>query len=95
MARCTRVVSPFYSLALLVLFGITQSTFAELTDREPGFGSIDCPQFLTVQWNKILERPPYVDAKQNSSNEFDGLFPSNVLWDLSTLFLLPFSYIYP
>lgn len=76
MAWCSGATRPLYSLALSVLFGVLLSA-SEASDREEGFGTIDCPHSLTVQWNKILERPPYVEAKQNSTNEFDGLFPSN------------------
>lgn len=77
MAWCSRAPSPLYSLALFVLFGIFQSS-SEATDRIEGVGSIDCPHSLTVQWNEFLKRPPYVETlRQNSTNAFDGLFPSN------------------
>lgn len=74
MAWCLRQARSLYSLILLALFGILEST-SETTDREQGMGFIDCPHSLTVHWNKILARPPYVE---NLTSDFDGLFPSNV-----------------
>lgn len=73
MAWCVRQAHSLYSLIMFALFGVLKST-SETTNRE-GLGSIDCPYSLTVHWNKILARPPYVE---NSTSDFDGLFPSNV-----------------
>ena len=74
MAWCVRQARSLYSLFMFALFGVLKST-SETTDRVQGLGSIDCPYSLTVHWNKILARPPYVE---NSTSDFDGLFPSNV-----------------
>jgi len=91
MDWCSRQARSLYNLILLALFGILEST-SELPDREQALGSVDCPPSLTVHWNKILARPPYVE---NSTGDFDGLFPSNVFgifhaFLISDTFLLSF-----
>ena len=74
MVWCLRQARSRYSLILLALFGILESV-SESLDLEQGQGSIDCPHTLTVHWNSISARPPYVE---NSTGDFDGLLPSNV-----------------
>ena len=74
MVWCLQQARSRYSLILLALFGILESV-SESLDLEQGQGSIDCPHTLTVHWNSISARPPYVE---NSTGDFDGLLPSNV-----------------
>lgn len=74
MVWCLWQARKRYILILLALFGILV-TASEAPDRQEGMGSIDCPHSLTVQWNNIPARPPYVE---NSTGVFDGLLPSNV-----------------
>ena len=74
MVWCLWQARSRYSLILLALFGILE-TASESPDHEQGLGSIDCPHSLTVNWNNITARPPYV---VNSTGDFDGLLPSNV-----------------
>ena len=63
--------------AFLVSFGFSSSA-SETTERELAFGSLDCPETLTVRLEKLLFRPPYLEREINSTNEFGGLFPGNV-----------------
>lgn len=65
----------------LGLLGFSPST-SEPTEREEWFGSIDCPEMLSVRWNELLSRPPYVERKGNSTGMFGGLFPGKVSPDL-------------
>ena len=74
MVWCLWQARSRYSLILLALFGILE-TASESPELEQGLGSIDCPHSLTVHWNNIPARPPYVE---NSTSGFDGLLPSNV-----------------
>ena len=87
MVWCLRQARSHYSLILFALFGILESV-SESSDREQGQGSIDCRHTLTVHWNNIPARPPYVE---NSTGDFDGLLPSNV-FGYFMLFLL---HLYP
>ena len=75
MAWCLRQAHSLYSVILLALFGILESSSETTDPRQQGLGDIDCPHSLTVHWNKILARPPYV---KNCTSDFDGLFPSNL-----------------
>lgn len=72
MVWCLWQARSRYSLILLALFGILE-TASESPDHEQGLGSIDCPHSLTVNWNNITARPPYV---VNSTGDFDGLLPT-------------------
>ena len=59
------------------LLGFSPGT-SEPAEREKLFGSIDCPKMLSVRWNELLSRPPYVERKGNSTGVFVGLFPGKL-----------------
>lgn len=100
MAWCTTSATSSYSLVVfLVLVGLILGSTSEPIEpqREPWLGSLDCPPSLTVQWNEILVRPPYVvkviqyptddfdSMKQNSTDDFDST-KQNSTYDFDGLF---------
>ncbi|KAJ7373768.1 hypothetical protein OS493_011377 [Desmophyllum pertusum] len=100
MAWCTTSATSSYSLVVfLVLVGLILGSTSEPIEpqREPWLGSLDCPPSLTVQWNEILVRPPYVvkviqyptddfdSTKQNSTDDFDST-KQNSTYDFDGLF---------
>lgn len=78
--------------AFLGLFGFSPGA-CESTDREMLFGSVDCPETLSVQLNHYLSRPPYVEKKGNTTGIAGGLFKGMVSLYLAVRihFDLPFT----
>lgn len=71
-------------VALLGLFGFSPNT-SEPAEREETFGSIDCPEKLSLRWNELLSRPPYVERESNSTEVF-GLFPGKMCFIICVVF---------
>ena len=65
--------------ALLRLFGFPLGN-SESTEREEWYGTVDCPETLSVELNDFLSRLPYVEKKGNSTRVPGGLFRGMVLF---------------
>lgn len=92
MARFSRRFSSVYSLPILTLLAsvlILRSDAEPNTKNVEGMGSMDCAPSLSVYWNEILARLPYVETNvTNNSYSDEGLLTSNVPCFL--LIFLPF-----
>ena len=81
-------------LAIAAFLGLLEFSpgACESTDREMLFGSVDCPETLSVQLNDFLSRPPYVEKKGNTTRIVGGLFNGMVSVYLAVRihFFLPF-----
>lgn len=96
MARFSRRFSSVYSLPILTLLAsvlILRSDAEPNTKNVEGMGSMDCAPSLSVYWNEILARLPYVETNvTNNSYSDEGLLTSNVPCFL--LIFLPFIFFF-